>query len=98
MSPDDRNNWLTTKAIDRSSTLPVTGANGIFSLNSNGLKTNRDAWMYNFDRDRLAENVSISIETYNNDVARWRRHKPEAENADSFLTNDPKKISWSETL
>jgi predicted helicase len=97
-TPDQHNNWLTTGAIDPQSSLAVAGLNGIFALNSNGLKTNRDAWMYNFNSDHLAKNVSLIIETYNNDVARWRRHKPEAENADGFLTNDPKKISWSETL
>jgi predicted helicase len=96
--PDEHNNWLTTEAIDPQSSLPVAGTNGIFTSNSNGLKTNRDAWMYNFGGDCLTANVSTTIETYNSDLARWKRHKPEAEDADSFLTNDPTKISWSETL
>ncbi len=54
--------------------------------------------MYNFDRNRLADSVKLTIETYKDDLARWRRHKNDGKDIERFLTSDPKKISWSETL
>ena len=43
----------------------------IFKTYSNGVKTNRDAWVCNFNRNALAENMSSMIENYNAEVARW---------------------------
>ena len=34
---------------------------GIFDVNTNGVKTNRDAWVYNFDKIALEENVETLI-------------------------------------
>ena len=40
----------------------------IFKTYSNGVKTSRDAWVYNFNRNMLAENMNRMIETYNAEV------------------------------
>ena len=46
-------------------------ADAIFKTYSNGVKTNRDAWTYNFNRNALAQNMSRLIENYNAEVAQW---------------------------
>jgi predicted helicase len=70
----------------------------IFRLFSNGVKTNRDAWAWNFNRDVLAANMKKTIETYNDHVLRWPHRSPQTLKADDFVTYDPTKISWSESL
>ena len=39
--------------------------NAVFRIYSNGIKTNRDAWMYNSSRDKLSKNMSTHIDYCN---------------------------------
>ena len=62
--------------------------------------TNRDAWVYNFDRQVLDENVRATIAAYNLQASSFsalstRRSK---EAVESFIDRDPRKISWSRGL
>ena len=70
----------------------------IFKHYSNGVKTNRDAWAYNFHRNTLTKNMQQTIEYYNEQVLKWERHAEEEANVDDFVVNDDAKISWSSTL
>ena len=70
----------------------------IFNIYSNGVKTNRDAWTYNFDRNTLLRNVQGMIETYNTEVARWAQQANRHTNVDAFVVYDDTKIKWSESL
>ena len=53
-------------------------ANVIFTIYSAGVKTGRDAWVYNFNRDVLSENIRGMIRTYNAEVDRWNRRENQA--------------------
>jgi predicted helicase len=71
-----------------------------FVLNSNGMQSNRDAWVYNFSSKRVSENVEQHISFYNSEVERLRTARtinPET-HAEDFKNNDSKKISWSSSL
>ena len=70
----------------------------IFQTYSNGVKTNRDAWAYNFNRNALAENMSEMIYTYNAEVDRWKRRVNRDENVDDFVVSNEVKIKWSGDL
>ena len=70
----------------------------IFKTYSRGINTSRDAWVYNFNRNILTENVAQMIATYNTEVARWTQRTNRDVNADSFVVYDDAKISWSEGL
>ena len=73
--------------------------NVIFKTYSSGVKTNRDAWVYNFNLNTLTKNVQRLIGTYNADADRWRRREDMTEiNVDEFVVYDEKKISWSRDL
>lgn len=52
---------------------------------SNGLKTQRDAWCYNFSQKKLQQNVQATIAYYNSMV----------ESGDEKPLLDPARISWS---
>ena len=110
LEPDARHTWLTEGLNAEFLTfLPIgnkkakqaknepTGV--IFHKFSNGVKTNRDAWACNFNRDELAQNVQHMINAYNSEVRRWRGVEDKtAHNVDDFVDADDKKIKWSRDL
>ena len=73
-------------------------ADVIFKTYSNGVKTNRDAWTFNFNRNMLTENIERMFETYNAEMDRWQRQENTETNIDNFVASDEAEISWSEAL
>ncbi len=69
----------------------------VFNLYSNGVKTNRDPWVYNFSEDKLNSNIIRMIDFYNGQLKEFQRRKNTI-NLDEFIDNDPSKISWSADL
>jgi len=69
----------------------------IFKIYSNGVKTNRDIWVYNFSSDELATNICKTVEAYNDHVLKWNSLK-EKPSIDDFVSYDQTKISWSRDL
>ena len=70
----------------------------IFKTYSNGVKTNRDAWAFNFNPDTLTENIERMLSTYNAEVDRWKRQANKEKNVDNFVVYDDTEISWSRDL
>ena len=76
-----------------------TATDVIFKIYSAGVKTNRDAWVHNFNRNVLTGNILQMSDTYNTEVDRWKRQENQTEiNVDDFVTYDETKISWSRDL
>ena len=109
ITPDKRNTWLTEGLHTEFDTfIPMgnkamkaakgTATGVIFKTYSLGVSTNRDAWVYNFNRNRLAENMSGMIENYNAEVARWGQRTDREANLDDFVVSDDEKIKWSRNL
>ncbi len=109
VQPDARYTWLTEGLHTEFETfIPMGTKKGkatkgkavqvIFQTYSNGVKTNRDAWVYNFNRNTLIENMSGMIDTYNEQIFKWERRANRDANVDEFVPYDDAKISWSETL
>lgn len=109
IEPDKKNTWLTAGLqADFETFIPMgtketKAAKGkatdtIFKLFSNGVKTNRDVWAYNFNHDGLAENIQRAIATYNEQVRKWQDRQDKPVKVDDFVTYDDTKISWSGDL
>ena len=107
--PDRRYTWLTEGLHAEFETFIPIGTKKakaekgeavevIFQTYSNGVKTNRDAWAYNFNRNALAENMGRMIDVYNAEVDRWKRRENREENIDDFVVSDEAKIKWSGDL
>ena len=107
--PNDRHIWLTeglhsefdtfiSMGTKKAKTTKGKAIDVIFKTYSNGVKTNRDAWVYNFNRNTLAENMSRMIENYNTEVARWGQQTDREANLDDFVMSDDTKIKWSREL
>ena len=109
ITPDKRYTWLTEGLHPEFETFTPIGTqearntkgdveNVIFKIYSNGAKTNRDVWAYNFNRSTLAENMGRMIETYNEQVFKWERQANREANVDNFVVYDDRKIKWSRDL
>ncbi|ABX04580.1 DNA or RNA helicase of superfamily II [Herpetosiphon aurantiacus DSM 785] len=103
--PDKKHTWLTDgleNDFDNFIPLGTKEAKkgfgqAIFTQFTNGVKSNRDAWVWNFDSDTLSNNIKTTIDYYNDHVSRWQRLVTKQE-IDSFISTDDKKISWSGDL
>lgn len=109
ITPDQRNTWLTEGLHAEFETFIPMGTKKakaekgevvdvIFKTYSLGVSTNRDAWVRNFNRNALAENMNRMIDTYNEQVLKWEREATRNTNVDDFVISDEKKIKWSRNL
>ncbi|RKU31938.1 DNA helicase [Candidatus Poribacteria bacterium] len=109
IQPDTRHTWLTEGLHTEFETFIPMGskeakaAKGVvedvvFQSYSTGILTGRDAWVYNFHRDMLAQNMTCTIGTYNAEVARWGQRIDRDANLDNFVVSDDEKIKWSRNL
>lgn len=76
--------------------LPIKEKNSnkaIFCNSSQGIKTNRDAWVYNFSKNDLKNNIQKTITFYNSELEKYQSLAE-----DFTFNNDSTKISWSEGL
>ncbi|MFL6313380.1 MAG: type ISP restriction/modification enzyme [Terriglobales bacterium] len=97
LKPDEDSNWLNEGIESGYSHMMSLAPPGVFSAISNGLKTNRDTWAYNFDRQSLETNVERTIRFYMSELHRYTDTTSKQE-IDSFVQIDPKRIAWTETL
>ncbi|MFM5870642.1 DEAD/DEAH box helicase [Aeromonas veronii] len=70
----------------------------IFENYSNGVKTNRDSWAYNYSNSALKSTISNMIDFYNNEVSRFKLECEKRSSEivlDDFLNFDPTKMSWT---
>ena len=110
IQPDARHTWLTEGLREDFETFLPMGSKQtkaekgeisgvIFHQFSSGVKTNRDAWTINFDRNTLTTNVQQMIEFYNTQVFKWQGLLEKSNtNIDDFAEYDDAKISWSRDL
>lgn len=67
-----------------------------------GVKTNRDAWVYNFDRSIVSTRMQSMIEFYNNQVALFQKIRESEQKLElkpkEYIDTDETKISWDGTL
>ncbi|WRB00397.1 DEAD/DEAH box helicase [Helicobacter pylori] len=119
ITPNDKGDWINQRNDDFEKLIPLKRDkklkifDTIFDLNSNGVATNRDPWVYNFSPKILTQSVQTCIDTYNADLKRFNAHFREAFKQrakgvksgdlykrlnDSEITTDKTKIAWTDGL
>ena len=109
IQPDVRYTWLTEGLHAEFSTFIPMGTketkaqkgiveNVIFKTYSSGVKTGRDTWVYNFNRNALIRNVQGMIGIYNTEVDRWKRRENQQVAVNDFVVYDDTKIKWDREL
>lgn len=105
VAPDAHNDWINQRKIDFDKFLLLGTKKQIdkptlFEIYSSGVVTNRDAWCLNYSKDVMSNNMSRMTNFYNSEMLRYQSQirglaKPQWPDVNSFVSNDPKQISWS---
>ena len=95
IKPNEKNDWINQRDGLFDTLIPMkpekkydNAAQSVFVVNSRGLETARDAWLYNFSKSGLVESVERMISFYNSQLGKSK----------DDLNYDPTKISWSANL
>lgn len=109
ITPNSDGDWINQRD-ERFAAFQALGSkephsNAIFAVHSLGLGTNRDAWVYNYSKERLKENVESTIKFYNGQVEGFADYcktegltQPTVKDAERFIDRNSKRISWSSSL
>ncbi len=117
--PNNKGDWINQREDGFDKLIPLkrdkTRQNpSVFDINSNGVTTGRDPWVYNFSPNALMQNVKKCIETYNADLKHFnecfrevfkQRAKGVKKSGDLYkqlndkeITTDKTKIAWTDDL
>lgn len=107
LTPNEHGDWLRQRNNIFETYLPIQPekkfdgrAHSYFVVNSMGINSSRDAWVYNSSKGNLTRNIESTIEFYNKQVQLYLDKKKEEPNvkAESIIDTNPQKISWSSSL
>ncbi len=114
--PNNKGDWINQREDEFEKLIPLKrdkNSKSVFDINSNGVKTGRDPWVYSFSPDALMQNVQKCMDTYNADLKRFNTHFREAfkqrtkgvksgdlykQLNDKEITTDKTKIAWTRAL
>ena len=104
IEPNEHHDWINQRNTAYDQLIPLAGEpDAIFQVQSNGLKTNRDAWVYNSSERALRTNVDSMLDFYNAQVDaftathpdRGETKKARAAKARKFVDHDSTGFSWN---
>ncbi len=118
ITPNNKGDWINQREDGFEKLIPLKRDKklqnpSVFDINSNGVATGRDSWVYNFSPDALTQNVQKCMDTYNADLKRFNAHFREAfkqrakgvksdklykQLNDKEITTDKTKIAWTCSL
>ncbi len=116
--PNNKGDWINQREDAFEKLIPLKRNKklqnpSVFDINSVGVVSGRDPWVYNFSPDALRCSVQKCMDTYNADLKRFNVHFREAfkqraqgvksdqlykQLNDSEITTDKTKIAWTCTL
>ncbi|GAA8020621.1 DEAD/DEAH box helicase family protein [Helicobacter pylori] len=119
ITPNNKGDWINQRGDDFEKLIPLKRDkklkifNTIFDINSLGVVSGRDPWVYNFSPKILTQSVQKCIDTYNADLKRFNEcfreaFKQRAKGVksgdlyknlnDKEITTDKTKIAWTDGL
>jgi predicted helicase len=107
LKPNEHGDWISQRNEAFGEYIPLEPSKKFddrsqtfFVLNSLGLNTNRDAWVYNSSKRVLLSNMRSMVGFYNQQVADYQAAKKSNPNLkiEDFIDTNATKISWSSSL
>ncbi|GAA7728060.1 DEAD/DEAH box helicase family protein [Helicobacter pylori] len=118
ITPNEKGDWINQRDDGFEKLIPLKRDkklqnDSIFDINSLGVVSGRDPWVYNFSKDALRCSVQKCIDTYNADLKRFNEVFREAFKSrtkgvksgdryrhlnDNEITTDKTKIAWTDSL
>ncbi len=74
ITPNNKGDWINQREDEFEKLIPLKrdkNSKSVFDINSGGVTSERDPWVYNFSPDALMQNVQKCIDTYNADLKRF---------------------------
>ncbi len=114
--PNNKGDWINQRDDSFDKLIPLKrdkNSKSVFDINSGGVASGRDPWVYNFSPKILTQSVQKCIDTYNADLERFNARFREAfkqrakgvKSADLYkhlndkeITTDKTKIAWTRGL
>ncbi|GHQ09739.1 hypothetical protein VN1212_10640 [Helicobacter pylori] len=116
--PNNKGDWINQREDGFEKLIPLKRDkklqnDSVFDINSGGVTSGRDPWVYNFSKDALMQNVQKCMDTYNTDLERFNERfreafkqraqgvksdKPYKQLNDKEITTDKTKIAWTRVL
>ncbi len=99
ITPNNKGDWINQREDAFDKLIPLKRYktlqnDSIFDINSSGVASGRDAWVYNFSPKILTQSVQKCIDTYNADLKRFMRflgklsnNELKASNQTNFINN-----------
>ena len=102
ITPDEHGDWLAQRDDSFEKFAPLALGKfkqplGIFAIYSNGVKTGRDVFSYQFGAEKVGSSLRKSILDYNEQLRRWLSTDKTTEPQD-FVTYDNATTKWDRTL
>ncbi|MGO9246558.1 MAG: type ISP restriction/modification enzyme [Verrucomicrobiia bacterium] len=100
--PDKHHNWVTEGLQnDFDDFLPIGSKDAkqsdsvaaVFRTYSNGIQSNNDEFVYDFDPQKLATRARRMVEAYSDELARWEK-AGRPDDVEGFVRVDPKVLKW----
>ncbi|GAA9570778.1 hypothetical protein UBN66_11840 [Helicobacter pylori] len=118
ITPNEKGDWINQRNDDFEKLIPLKrdkklNNDSVFDINSGGVGSGRDPWVYNFSQNALMQNVQKCIDTYNADLKRFNEVFREAfkqrtkgvksgelykQLNDNEIITDKTKIAWTDNL
>ncbi len=116
ITPNNKGDWINQRDDEFEKLIPLKrdkNSKSVFDINSSGVASGRDSWVYNFSPDALRHSVQKCIDTYNADLKHFNAHFREAfkqrtkgvKSADLYkqlndkeITTYKTKIAWTRAL
>ncbi|GAA9827877.1 hypothetical protein VN0500_11800 [Helicobacter pylori] len=115
ITPNNKGDWINQREDAFDKLIPLKRDKklqnpSVFDINSGGVASGRDPWVYSFSKNALTQNVQKCIDTYNADLKRFNAHFREAfksrtkgvksselykQLSDKEITTDKTKIAWT---
>lgn len=94
--PDANNDWINHRDEDYLNFLPLDSElEGLFLSKSLGVSTNRDIWVYGFNKKSVIDNTEIMVENFNSEIKRLKDYTGDKL---TQINQEKDYISWSSGL
>ena len=107
LTPNEHGDWIAMRNESFDTFIPMAPekkfdltTQTVFNTYAIGVATNRDAWVYNFSKKAVSDNMKRLIEFYNEQTEKFQEEKiknPLIEIED-FIDTNATKISWTRAL
>jgi len=102
LHPNEHGDWISLRNDAFSTFINIADRdsnNNFFGqVFSNGLKTQRDAWCYNYSKHKLETNLSRMLTFFNSQREEYVKMKNQNIKVSDFINYDNTLISWTESL